>query len=475
MSASRFFFIILAASFFVLFGAATVRAETPSFCPFSWNSNLKVGSSGNDVLRLQQFLNSDADTTIALSGAGSSGAETTTFGSLTKSAVIKFQNKYSTDILVPNGLSSGTGVVGVSTRAKLNMLCGVPAAAQSPVAQTQTASAAASTISSALVVADTDQPVSSLAPQAALYVPFTRFTLAAQGGEDIVVRSVTAARTGPSHDNAFDYLSLLDEDGNELSYAYLRSDHKVIFKDEFTVPAGASMTLTVAGNMVWDLSERAGEGAILQVEAIDASAPVEGTLPVRGSMQSMNSSLAIGTATATLSPSDPNGARTMYVNDTGVIFSGVKVAVGSQEDLKLYSVTWRQSGSAAVADLANVVVSVDGVAYSTEVDGRDYTAAFPDGIVIKKGYSADIIIKGDITTGGSNRTVQFDIDNAAYIYIVGQSYGYGIYTIPGGNTDITGNSLFLTEDGTTDTDSITPFFSGSIVTISPGAFISVGK
>ena len=474
MSAFPSLFVV-AVFFLILFVATAVRAETPSFCPFSWNSNLKAGSSGNDVLRLQQFLNSDADTTIALSGVGSSGAETTTFGSLTKNAVIKFQNKYSAEILAPNGLSSGTGIVGVSTRAKLNALCGASAATQPLVVEIQTASAAGSVMSSALVVAEGDQPVSSLAPQAALYVPFTRFTLTARGGEDVVVRSVAIARTGPSHDNAFDYLSLLDEDGNELSYAYLRSDHKAIFKDEFIVPAGQVMTLTVAGNMVWDLSERAGEAAILQVEAIDASAPVEGTLPIRGSMQTMNSSLAIGTATATLSPSDPNGARTMYVNDTGVIFSGVKVAVGPEENLRLYSVTWRQSGSAAPADLANVTVSVDGVTYGTEVDGRDYTATFPDGIVIKKGYSADVVIKGDITTSGSNRTVQFDIDGAAYVYLVGESYGYGIYTIPGGNTDVSGNSLFLTEDGTTDTDSITPFFSGSIVTISPGAFISVGK
>src|SRR3989344_3022090 len=177
MSESSSLFV-LAVFFLILFGAATVHAETPSFCPFTWNSNLKAGSSGPDVMRLQQFLNSEPDTAVALTGAGSSGAETTTFGSLTKSAVIKFQNKYSADILVPNGLSSGTGVVGVSTRAKLNALCGAPAAAQSPLVQTQTASAAASTISSALVVADTDQPVSSLAPQAALYVPFTRFTLA---------------------------------------------------------------------------------------------------------------------------------------------------------------------------------------------------------------------------------------------------------------------------------------------------------
>src|SRR3989338_2335867 len=157
MSESSSLFV-LAVFFLILFGAATVHAETPSFCPFSLNSNLKAGSSGPDVLRLQQFLNSDAYTAIALSGVGSSGAESNFFGTLTKNAVIKFQNKYSAEILTPNGLSSGTGIVGVSTRAKLNALCGAPAAAQPPVGEIQTASAAGRVMSSALVVADTDQP-----------------------------------------------------------------------------------------------------------------------------------------------------------------------------------------------------------------------------------------------------------------------------------------------------------------------------
>jgi len=84
--------------------------------------NLKLGDKGEDVKSLQIFLNSDKKTQIADSGPGSPGEETTYFGPLTKNAVIALQELYTKDILAPVGLSSGTGYVGPSTRAKLNNL-----------------------------------------------------------------------------------------------------------------------------------------------------------------------------------------------------------------------------------------------------------------------------------------------------------------------------------------------------------------
>ena len=46
------------------------------------------------------------------------------FLTLTKIAVIRFQEKYASEILVPSGLDKGTGFVGLKTRSKINQLLG---------------------------------------------------------------------------------------------------------------------------------------------------------------------------------------------------------------------------------------------------------------------------------------------------------------------------------------------------------------
>lgn len=78
--------------------------------------DLKLGSSGDDVKALQQLLRDE--------GVFPNGLVTGFFGSLTKQAVIRFQEKYAVDILTPAGLTSGTGLVGPGTRKKINDLLG---------------------------------------------------------------------------------------------------------------------------------------------------------------------------------------------------------------------------------------------------------------------------------------------------------------------------------------------------------------
>ncbi len=92
-----------------------VHAETIS----SFSRDLSVGMSGPDIILLQKILNTDLITRISSSGPGSPGQETLFFGPKTTIAVKKFQEKYASEILLPAGLSRGTGYVGTRTRQML--------------------------------------------------------------------------------------------------------------------------------------------------------------------------------------------------------------------------------------------------------------------------------------------------------------------------------------------------------------------
>jgi len=83
---------------------------------------LYLGMSGEDVRTLQVFLNSNPDTNIAEVGPGSPGNETSYFGFATKNAVMKFQKKYSNDVLKPIGLTEPTGILGPLSRIKISTL-----------------------------------------------------------------------------------------------------------------------------------------------------------------------------------------------------------------------------------------------------------------------------------------------------------------------------------------------------------------
>ncbi|BCX15242.1 MAG: hypothetical protein KatS3mg097_134 [Candidatus Parcubacteria bacterium] len=81
---------------------------------FSFNRYLKVGNKGEDVRHLQEILIKE--------NLLSEKIKLGYFGLATKNAVIKFQEKYSKDVLEPLSLKKGTGFVGPYTIKKLNQI-----------------------------------------------------------------------------------------------------------------------------------------------------------------------------------------------------------------------------------------------------------------------------------------------------------------------------------------------------------------
>jgi len=113
----------LLAQIAALSATPATSASASAVCPYTWTRDLKTGATGADVKMLQMFLNSNADTRVAATGAGSTGMETETFGPATAAAVSRFQVMHRADILTPAGLVNPTGYFGPSTRAKANASC----------------------------------------------------------------------------------------------------------------------------------------------------------------------------------------------------------------------------------------------------------------------------------------------------------------------------------------------------------------
>jgi len=435
---------------------------------YTFSTNLKLGDSSEAVKQLQIVLNQDSATQVAESGVGSKGNETMYFGGLTKAAVIKFQNKYASEVLAPVGLSAGTGFVGASTRAKLNMMTAVTGGTTTGGTTTGGTTTGGTTTGGGLTVSSPVQPTASLAPNSAARIPFTKVTLTA-GSTDVTVDNFTVERTGLAADAAFSGVVLLDENGVQIGTSKtFNSNHQSNVGDPVVIKAGQSRTFTIGGNMVADNSTRAGQVASIAIVGINTSATVSGSLPITGAAHTINASLSVGTASLNVSSFDPNSAQTKEIGTTGVRIAGIRVTAGSAEDIRIRNIRWNQTGSAGSGDISNVVTVADGVEYPTTVssDGKYYTSNFGSGIVLAKGNNADIYIKVDVV-GGSNRTVIMDIDKNTDLYITGELYGYGITA----SAATTGEAATTSSVFTTGT----PFFDNATMTISAGSASTIQK
>lgn len=451
-------------------GSGSVNATVNIPRGFRFTRNLTLGSRGNDVMYLQRLLNMDAATQVNIAGrAGGAGTESTYFGTLTRSAVVRFQNKYASEVLIPVGLTRGTGFVGVATRAKLNaMLAQFEAApptttppTTTPPTTTPPTTTPPTQTGAQLSIAAGTQPVGTLAPQGAARVPFTSVTLSNPGSAATTITGITAEFRGLGSPSAISGVVLLDSSGNQIgTQQTFNANRQARIATNITLNPGQSMTLTIAANMAANLSSFQGQSLSVAIVGIDSNAAVtSGSLPIIGGTYQANSTLTIGTATVqvgtvgTVATAQQLGATPN--------FSSLRLTAGSAEDLMLRSIRWRQDGSAAAGDIVNVAAVVDGVRYPATVssDGRYYTTTFGSGILITKGTSKEISLTGTVQTG-SGRSIQFNIERASDINVTGQTYGYGV--LPTAVT--TGTGTGATAVFTTGT----PFYSGATATISSG-------
>lgn len=406
-------------------------------CPYTWTRNLSIGSTGDDVRQLQRFLNGNPQTQVAVTGVGSPGNESSYYGPATARAVGKFQEMYAAQILTPLGLTKGTGGFYTSTRAQANEVCQKGSGSAISVNRAGTRSATSPAVvrvtGDALAVTPGNPISDSYVVLGAQRAPFTSVVLTA-GSDDVRIESIRIKRFGLSSSDNFDSIALVDANGVQVGSARsLNSKDEVSLGSNFVVPANRSVTLAVIGNMTTDDSEfKSGAIAGLEVAEVIANARVQGTFPIRGAAHVLSSSIGLQKVDISVSG---GGGDIEFNEDTEVASVSVELTtntVGGEsadaEDAYLRSIILEQVGSADLSELGDMMVYVDDerVDYSISVDRDRFVINFGGkGVMIEEGDDVEIVVETNTDTG-YEETVQFAIDEASDVYILGASYGYGL-------------------------------------------------
>lgn len=285
------------------------------------------------------------------------------------------------------------------------------------------------------------QPIQTLLPPSATRIPFLRIQLAAPKCSDAIVSSLTVQGLGNGL-LALDSIMLLNEEGIQYgSVKKLSNKNKqAIFDLPISIKAGETLTLVIAGNR---LNYRQGLGGLnvsLAVVDIIASSGVNASLPLYGAIHTINETLVIGSFIVSQDVffDKVESMSEARVNRGICVLSPMKIRAGSQERLYLKSIRWRRSGSVGNEDMKNlrtVVVDsgddgvvLDGYGVFASSDDMYYTTIFPrGGILIDKGLSITLYLCGRFISGAGG-VVDFDVVEPTDIYLVGETYGYGIST-----------------------------------------------
>lgn len=412
---------------------ALVVASAQTMMSFQFTQNLKLGSSGAQVMQLQKTLNSTGYT-VATAGVGSVGHETSYFGAATKKAVIKFQ--------AANGVPA-TGNVFALTRAALNgaAVVVVPTGTSTPV------------VSGPVTVAlATAQPNNMLVTGSARATLAT-FVFSGNGS----VTNVKLMRTGVSNNSSLGNVYLYDAaTGIRLTDAATAlTDSSISFNN----PSGIfAVTGSRTVNVVADIAS----GATSQTIGVS----------LVGYATMGNPAAVVSGVNGPILPTGTAGLASVYFTGTNAVASqsinagtiGTSVwtntlNIGTRA-INFYSATFKMVGSATFDSLANVKLFVDGVQIgnASSFSSTGYvTFNLTSPLSLTTG-SHTFDLRGDVVKG-SNRSFYVQIENAGdfavqdssvlgtYITVLnGSTSGAAIQNFAAGTISVNPGSLTITQN-----------------------------
>jgi hypothetical protein len=405
----------------------TTTGGSGSCVSYTFSSDLKMGSTGTDVMNLQKVLNSDPATQVAATGVGAPGSETEYFGSLTKAAVIEYQKA--------NSISPAVGYVGPLTRAALNaMTCTTTTGGGS----TTTGGGSTTTMGTPLTVTSLTDGIIANATginSGATGVPVAKFRLMGSADSAVTLSSVTVKDVAGGATGDITAVNLYNGTSRLGSGRTLNSTTRTATFNGLglTIPAGGYVDLTVKVNtQIFNLAGPSNTAsshafALTDPSAIVASATFTGSFPAVGAgfYGQLNN---VGTATVSRSGSLTNPK----VGETGAKVAEFKIEAGSIEDVNLQGIALYNAGSISNSYIGNYKLRVVGdttdLATVSSADAKNlvnFSLATP--YTIARGSSKIFEVYADISgSARANDTIKLYVDDDADVMATGATYGYGV-------------------------------------------------
>ena len=442
-------------------------------CSYVFTKTLKQGTTDAEVMSLQKVLNMNAATAVASSGVGSAGMETSYFGGMTKAAVVKFQEMYASDILTPNGLTKGTGLVGAATRAKLNTMCS--STGNTTTGNTTTGNTTTTGTASVTASLDATSPVNGTVISPSGVTTLAVFKLTNMGSAPAKVTKMVVQRTGVSSDSTLNNVYLYNG-ATRLTDAASVSQSKISFTDSagiVTVPAMSSVSVAVRADVA---SSMAGQTIGMMLTEVTADAGVAAGTPVSGA-QFLISAQPSGMATADFTGSFTPASGSIDPQNDYVVWQK-NIQIGNR-DAMMSSIRFQQIGSVYTDDVKNFRLMIDGVQVGGAVEKADanrfVTFAFPAPVVLKSGNHTVKMVADIVAGSGRNfnfslrRVVDVEIWDSQLNVVVSPTVGGSTFT----TTGMQSTSAINVNAGTVTVTKATDSPSGNVV--KNGSAVTLGK
>ncbi len=396
---------------------------------YTFAKSLTLGSKGADVQALQKFLNAKGYT-VAASGAGSPGNETTYFGPATQKALAKFQ--------AASSISPAAGYFGPITMKAVNAMEGTMVGTG-----TGTGTNVIVPVGTGLVVSTaSDSPVGGNVAIGAVATPMLALNFTA-GSQPVTVNSFAITRSGLSQDADLQNVYLY-QGGTRLAINQSISNGKIMFASGsglFTVPANSTVEIWVKADIanVSSIASHVINFAVASASDVQATATVGGTYPVMGN----NMSLVSVTNLATLTFQTTTASTTINAGQTNNVIGQFTLTAGN-DPVKVTSLRFTMTGSLPTQYVQNVKLVNGGTQVGPTLPSLTSNVAYFDlssaPLMLSAGQAATLQLYADVT-GGVGYYFQFTVQQTSDIQAIDNMYNVSIGATISGGTGFSAQNL----------------------------------